>query len=133
MNKAIALLRKLQTIIRRPTILTIYKAFIRPRLDYGDTIYDQAHNDFFHQKLESVQYNAALARSGALPELGFESLQERRWYRNFAIFFKIIIEKPPDYLFNNIPNNNSNHRTRNSCNIPQFNIKHNFFKNSFFH
>ena len=27
--------------------------------------------------------------------------------------------------------NNSNHRTRNSYNIPQFNIKHNYFKNSF--
>ena len=31
-NKSIALLRKLQTIIPRPTLLTIYKAFIRPTL-----------------------------------------------------------------------------------------------------
>ena len=30
MNKAIALLRKLQIILPRPTLLTIYKAFIRP-------------------------------------------------------------------------------------------------------
>ena len=49
-NKSIALLRKLQTILPRPTLLTIYKAFIRPHLDYGDTIYDQAYNDSFHQK-----------------------------------------------------------------------------------
>ena len=39
-NKLIALLWKLQTIPPKPTLLTIYKAFIRPHLDYGDTIYD---------------------------------------------------------------------------------------------
>ena len=61
-----------------------------------------------------------------------KSLQERRWYRNLFTFLKIIKEKSPDYLFNIIPGNNSNHRTRNSCTITQFNIKHNFFKNSFF-
>ena len=38
--KLIALLRKLQTILSRPTLLTIYKAFIRPHIDHGDTIYD---------------------------------------------------------------------------------------------
>ena len=37
-NKSIALLQKLQTILPRPTLLTIYKAFIRPHLDYGDTM-----------------------------------------------------------------------------------------------
>ena len=63
-NNLTALLWKLQTIPPRPTLLTIYKAFIRPHLDYGDTIYDQAYNDYFHQKLESVQYNAALAITG---------------------------------------------------------------------
>ena len=31
-NKSIALLQKLQTILPRPTSLTIYKAFIRPTL-----------------------------------------------------------------------------------------------------
>ena len=50
MNKLVALLRKLQTIPPRQTLLTIYKAFIRSHLDYGDTIYDQAYNDSFHQK-----------------------------------------------------------------------------------
>ena len=44
----------------------------------------------------------------------------------------MIKEKSCDYLFIIISKNNSNHRTRNSYNIPQFNIKHNFFKNSFF-
>ena len=35
-------------------LLTIYKTFIRPHLDYGDVIYDQHYNTSFHQKPESV-------------------------------------------------------------------------------
>ena len=41
-NKSVALLRKLRTILPRQPLLTIYEAFIRSHLDYGDTIYDQA-------------------------------------------------------------------------------------------
>ena len=40
-SKTIGLLRKLQNILPRPALLTIYKCFIRPHLDYGDIIYDQ--------------------------------------------------------------------------------------------
>ena len=65
-SKSNGLLQKRQTILPRQTLLTTYKAFIRPHLDYGDTIYDQAYNDSFHQKLESIQYNAALAITGAI-------------------------------------------------------------------
>ena len=50
----------------RPALLTIYKSFIRPHLDYSDIIYDQAYNLSFHQKLESIQYNTALALTGAI-------------------------------------------------------------------
>lgn len=60
-----------------------------------------------------------------------ESLQQRRWYRKLCTFFKLVKEKSPEYLFNIIPSNNTR-RTRNSENIPQFSVKHNFFKNSFF-
>ena len=57
---------------------------MRPYLDYGDIIYDQAYNVSFHEKLESVQYNSALAITGAIRgtsteklynELGFETLK----------------------------------------------------------
>ena len=46
--------------------LKIYKSFVRPDLDYGDVIYDQYYNNSFQQKLESIQYNAALAITGAI-------------------------------------------------------------------
>ena len=86
-NKIIGLLRKLQNILPRQSLITIYKSFIRPHLDYGDIIYDRAYNSSFHQNIESIQYNAALAITGAIrgtskekiyQELGFESLQQRR-------------------------------------------------------
>ena len=35
-------------------------------LDYGHIIYDQPHIDTFVNKLESVQYNATLAITGAI-------------------------------------------------------------------
>ena len=59
-SKTIGLLRKLQNILPRPALLIIYKCFIRPYLDYGDIIYDQAYNLSFQQKLESIQYNTAV-------------------------------------------------------------------------
>ena len=65
-SKTITLLQKLQGILPRPALLTIYKCFMRPRLDYGDIIFDQAYNLSFTQKSESIQYNAALALTGAI-------------------------------------------------------------------
>ena len=60
-SKTIGLLRKLQNILPRPALLSTYTCFIRPHLDYGGNIYDQAYNLSFDQKLESTQHNAALA------------------------------------------------------------------------
>ena len=62
----IGLIRKLQPIIPRVALFTIYKSFLRPHLDYGDVIYDRAFNESFQNKLKSVQYNAALAITGAI-------------------------------------------------------------------
>ena len=43
-NKTIGILRKLQKLLPRTALITIYNAFIRPHLDYGDILYDQAFN-----------------------------------------------------------------------------------------
>ena len=60
-SKTIGLLRKLQKILPKPPLITIYKSFMRSHLDYGDIIYNQAYNFSFNQKIESIQYNAVLA------------------------------------------------------------------------
>ena len=64
-SKTIGLLSKLQKILPRPPLITIYKSFIRPHVDYRDVIYNQVYNVSFHQKIESIQYNA-LAITGAI-------------------------------------------------------------------
>ena len=96
-NRIIGLLWKSQQVLPRTSLITIYKAFIRPHLDYVDVIFDQAFDNSFHQRLESLQYNAALAitetirgtsRESLYQELGFESLQSRRWFRNYLSFTK---------------------------------------------
>ena len=51
-NKTIGLLCKLQNILPRYALLTIYKSLIRPHLNYSNIIYDQAYDASFHQKLE---------------------------------------------------------------------------------
>ena len=143
-NKTTDLLRKLQSILLRVPLLAICKSFIRPHLDCGDVVYNQFDNNFFHQKLESIQYNAALAITGAIKgssreklglglELGLESLKQRRWFRKLCYFFKITKNQSPKYLFDKIPTTRTAYRTRNNIgNIPRFNVKHTFFKNSFF-
>ena len=79
-NKGVGLLQKLQTILPRSSWLTIYKSFIRPLLDYADVIYDQPFNASFSKKIESVQYNEALAITGAIKGSSCEKLhQELDW------------------------------------------------------
>ena len=48
------------------SLVVIYKSFIRPPIDYGDVIFDQAYNNSFHEKLENSQYSASLAITGAI-------------------------------------------------------------------
>ena len=107
------------------SLITIYKSFIRPHLDYGDIVYDRAFNESFHEKLESTQYNTAIAITGTIrgtsseklfQELGLESLKSRSWLRKLSLFYKIFHEKSPSYLFQLIPPKNNVYATRSSQN-----------------
>ena len=60
-NKGIGTIRLLYKFLPRSTLISIYKAFVRPHLDYGDIIYDNSSNVSLSQMIESIQYNAALA------------------------------------------------------------------------
>lgn len=50
----------------KTSFINHYKVYVRPHLDYGDIIFDEAYNASFHRKLESIQYNASLAITGAI-------------------------------------------------------------------
>ena len=140
-SRTIALLCKLQHILPRHALITIFKSFICPCLDYRDILYDKVFNVSFHQKIESIQYNACLAITSAIrgssrekfyQELGLKSIQYRRWYQKLCCFHKIYNKKSPDYLFQLTAPYKSSYKTRNADDIPFFKFRHNFFKNSFF-
>ena len=65
-NKGIGMLKKLSNYLPRHSLITLYKASIRPYLDYTDTIYDKPNNMNICNKIESLQYNAALAITGTI-------------------------------------------------------------------
>ena len=140
-TKGINILRKLRHFIPRNSLITVYKSFIRSHLEYGDVIYDQPNNLSFTSKLESLQYNAALAITGAIRgtsrdklyhELGLEHLSSRRWYKRLCLFYKIIKNKSPTYLYNIIPKFRGHHNTRNNHFISNFFCHTDYFSNSFF-
>ena len=95
-NKIIGMMKKLSTSVSRQSLLTIYKSFVRPILDYGDIIYDKPHKVSFIEKTERLQYNACLVITGAFKgiskrlyqELGLESLKDRRWHRKMCFFIQ---------------------------------------------
>ena len=102
-SKAIGSLRKLQKLLTKDPLLTIYKSFIRPHLDYSDIIYDKAYNSSFHQNLEKIQYNSALGITGAIrrtstenlyQELGLESLEKDDGIEKFVIFIRYLTNIP---------------------------------------
>ena len=75
-NTFIGLLRKIQKCLSKQSLITIYKSFIWPHLDYEDLIFDQTNNKSFHESLESLQYNASLAITGAIRGSSKEKLSE---------------------------------------------------------
>ena len=75
-HKIIGMIRKLQPVIPRAALLTIYKSFFRPDLDYGDVIYDREFDESSQNKLGSVQYDAALAITGAIRGSSREKLYQ---------------------------------------------------------
>ena len=137
--KIIGVIKKLRPILPRHSLISIYKSFVRPHLDYGDVIYDQPNNHSFSEKIESIQFNSALAITGAIRgssreklynELGFESLKDRRWMRRLCYFYKIFYLQSPTYLANNLPSMTISQRYPNS--FSNIRCRTTTFQNSFF-
>ena len=79
-NKGLGILRKLYNVLTWNSLIIIYKSFIRPHLGYGVINLDQPESESFCKKIESVQYNTALAITW-------------RWLKKLCYFYKIKIMK----------------------------------------
>ena len=65
-NKIKGFMRRLAISVPRKPLLTIYKSFLRPHLDYGDILYDKPKNKNFKNKLEKIHYKTGLEITGAI-------------------------------------------------------------------
>ena len=74
--KVVSVTTKINLLLPLFSLLTIYKSFFRPHLDYGDVIYDQPNNSCLSDKIETVQYNPALAITGAIMGTSKEKLYQ---------------------------------------------------------
>ena len=77
MSKNMGLLRKFQAVLLRSSLITSFKTFIKSQLVYTDIIYEPGYNSSFHEKLVSIQYNARLARTGAIRSSSAEKLYQK--------------------------------------------------------
>ena len=105
------------------TLVTYYKMWIRPHLEYADLVFDKAshsrlqNNQVFNLSrskdancvdLESIQYQAARIATGAwmgssmndtYELLGWETLEHRRTIRKLTELYRILKEKSPNHLY----------------------------------
>ena len=123
--KSVNLMKRLYRNIPREQKCKIYKIFVRPKLEYGNIIFD-ACSDAKAKQLENVQRQAALTCSRAyrvtstkslLDDLGWDPLSVRRQSHKLTIFFKMIRGIAPAYLQQLLPRQVgeiSGHNLRNS-------------------
>ena len=123
-KKNVGIIKCLNKFLPLKTLEQMYKSLVRPLLEYCDIIYHEP--PIIHtpplgvtlpthmKKIESVQYQAALAVTGAwkgsdrvklYEELGWESLSDRRMCRRVLQIHKIVDRKTPPYLRDKLPPN----------------------------
>lgn len=105
-RKGVGVIKYISWYVPVKTLDQIYKMYVRPHLDFCDVIYHLPEIEslfsssiklpYWMEQIEKVQYQAALAVSGAwqgsnmekiYEELGWESLSRRRWFRRLVHFF----------------------------------------------
>ena len=97
-NKGISIIKKLRQTLPRKLLLNIYKAFLRPLIHYGNIIYGQPSSESFCEKLESLQYKAALTIACAIQGTSRE--------KKYGVRFRITkIEKMAQTLMLHVQNN----------------------------
>ena len=144
-RKGIGVIRFMSKYLQRNVLDQLYKLYVHPPLDYCDVIYHRHDPTFkleFTKKLESVQYSAALAVSGAwkgtdmdrlYEELGWEPLYYRRWQRRLTHFYKLVNLKTPQYLAQYIPEQRHNPYNLRRCNTyPIMSARTEHFSHTYF-
>ena len=97
--KGTGIIKKLSKTFPQHSLITIYNNIY---------LWDLPNNEILNQKIERIEYNAALAITGAIKgtsqskfynELGFQAYKFRCWFRKLRNFYKIKTTGAPEYLF----------------------------------
>ena len=89
----------------------MYIAFIRPLLEYSDSVWDNSPA-CVKKQLDDIHYEAARIITGGtklcshdnlLSGLGWDTLQERHTKHQLVIFYKILNNLTPLYLQDIVP------------------------------
>ena len=108
-NKAwarINIMRRLKYKLDCKSLESIYISFIRPLLEYGDTVWDNC-TQYEKYELDKIQDEAARIATGATKlvsltnldkEIGWESLSKRRSNHKLTLLYKMINHLIPIYL-----------------------------------
>ena len=78
-NKMIDHITRLSINLPHNGLLTICKSFIKPHLNYSNTLYDKPDNENFQNKIGKVQYKACLAITGGIQGTSRERLYDE-WF-----------------------------------------------------
>ena len=121
----------------------MYIAFIRPLLEYSDSVWDDSPA-YVKKQLDDIHYEAARIITGGkklcshdklLSDLGWDTLQERRTKHKLVIFYKILNNLTPPYLQDFVPplvQEANPYRLRNSNDIRTIHANTNLYYNSFY-
>ena len=105
------IMRRLKLLLGRRSLEINYISFIRPLLEYGDTIWDNC-TLYEKRELDKIQNEAARIVTGATTlvslqalydEVGWEPLQTRRTNHKLLLFFKMQHDLVPAYLSRLVP------------------------------
>lgn len=138
----INVMRKLKFKLDRKALETIFIAFIRPLLEYGDIIWDNC-TQYEKQELEKVQTEAARIATGTTKlvslnslytEIGWQTLEQRRTNHKLTLFYKMKNNLSPTYLSSLVPqpvNSISRYNLRNADDLQSIASRTNLYYMSF--
>ena len=133
---------KLKFKLDRKSLEIIYTTFIRPLLEYGDIIWDNC-SQYEKQELDKIQAEAAriatratrlVSLSALCKEIGWVSLEKRRFNYKLTLFYIMTHNLAPLYLSSLVPQSVSNitrYNLRNSNNLQTIDVRTTLYYNSF--
>ena len=140
--KRVNAMRKLKFEFDRKSLQIIYFSFIRPILEYGDSIWDNC-TQYEKSELDKIQNEAARIVTGCTKlvsirnlndETKWETLEERRKKHKLTLFYNMTHNLTPSFLSSLVPqpvHAASSYNLRNSNDIQNIPARSNYYHNSF--